>query len=161
ILGTSVARTCDGEQTSRRLKNVIAAVSNARRWGIVSLLFTASLINYLDRATLAVALPAIARDLALGPALKGILLSSFFWSYAAMQVPIGWFADRVNLRWLYAGLFAIWSLACGLTGFAGSLTVLVALRMLLGVGESIYLAGGTKIVGAFFAPAERGLPSGL
>jgi len=49
---------------------VIVAVSNARRWGIVSLLFTASLINYLDRATLAVALPAIARDLAFGPALK-------------------------------------------------------------------------------------------
>jgi MFS transporter, ACS family, D-galactonate transporter len=140
---------------------VIATVSNARRWGIVSLLFTASLINYLDRATLAVALPAIARDLAFGPALKGILLSSFFWSYAAMQIPIGWFADRLNLRWLYAGLFALWSLACGLTGFAGSLTVLVALRMLLGVGESIYLAGGTKIVAAFFAPAERGLPSGL
>ena len=140
---------------------MIVAVSNARRWGIVSLLFTASLINYLDRATLAVALPAIARDLAFGPALKGILLSSFFWSYAAMQIPIGWFADRLNLRWLYAGLFALWSLACGLTGFAGSLTVLVALRMLVGVGESIYLAGGTKIVAAFFAPAERGLPSGL
>ena len=140
---------------------MIVAVSNARRWGIVSLLFTASLINYLDRATLAVALPAIARDLAFGPALKGVLLSSFFWSYAAMQIPIGWFADRVNLRWLYAGLFALWSLACGVTGFAGSLAVLVALRMLLGVGESIYLAGGTKIVAAFFAPPERGLPSGL
>ena len=61
-----------------------------------------------------------------------------------MQIPIGWFADRLNLRWLYAGLFALWSLACGLTGFAGSLTVLVALRMLVGVGESIYLAGEPK-----------------
>jgi hypothetical protein len=53
----------------------MVTVSNARRWGIVSLLFAASLVNYLDRATLAVALPAIALDLALGPALKGILLS--------------------------------------------------------------------------------------
>jgi MFS transporter, ACS family, D-galactonate transporter len=140
---------------------VIAAVSNARRWGIIGLLFTASLINYLDRATLAVALPAIGRDLALGPTLKGILLSSFFWSYAAAQIPIGWFADRLNLRCLYGGLFTLWSLACGFTGLAGSLAVLVVLRMLLGVGESIYLAGGTKIVAAFFAPAERGLPSGL
>ena len=138
-----------------------AGISNARRWGIVSLLFTASLINYLDRATLAIALPAIARDLAFGPSLKGILLSSFFWSYAAMQIPIGWFADHLDLRWLYAGMFCLWSLACGVTGFAGSLAVLVALRMLLGVGESIYLAGGTKIVAAFFVPAERGLPSGL
>jgi MFS family permease len=140
---------------------VIAAVSNARRWGIVSLLFTASLINYLDRATLAVALPAIARDLAFGPALKGILLSSFFWSYAAMQIPIGWFADRSNLRWLYAGLFALWSLACGLTGFAGSLAVLVALRMLLGVGESIYLAGGTDRTWFAFRTVRFGQPRGV
>ena len=140
---------------------MIVAVSNARRWGIVSLLFTASLISYLDRATLTVALPAIARDLAFGPTLKGILLSSFFWSYAAMQIPIGWFADRANLRWLYTGLFALWSLPCGLTGFAGSFAAVVALRVLLGVGESIYLAGGTKIVAAFFGPTERGLPSGL
>ena len=138
-----------------------AVVSNARRWTIVGLLFAASLINYLDRATLALALPAISQDLALGPTLKGILLSAFFWSYAVMQVPVGWCADRFNLRWLYAGLFALWSVACGLTGVASSLSALIGLRMLLGVGESIYLAGGTKIVAAFFPPEERGLPSGL
>ncbi|PYU96945.1 MAG: MFS transporter, partial [Acidobacteria bacterium] len=66
-----------------------AVVSNARRWTIVGLLFAASWINYLDRATLALALPAISQDLALGPALKGVLLSAFFWSYAVMQVPVG------------------------------------------------------------------------
>ncbi|PYU99013.1 MAG: hypothetical protein DMG26_17265 [Acidobacteria bacterium] len=138
-----------------------AVVSNARRWTIVGLLFAASLINYLDRATLALALPAISQDLALGPTLKGILLSAFFWSYAVMQVPVGWCADRFNLRWLYAGMFALWSVACGLTGVASSLSALIGLRMLLGVGESIYLAGGTKSVAAFFPPEERGLPSGL
>ncbi len=34
-------------------------------------------------------------------------------------------------------------------------------RMLLGVGESIYLPGGTKIVSMLFASTERGLPCGL
>lgn len=138
-----------------------AAVSNARRWTIISLLFAASLINYLDRATLALAIPVISQEFALGPAMKGLLLSAFFWSYAVMQVPVGWCADRLNLRWLYGGMFALWSLACGLTGAAHNLRTLIALRMLLGVGESIYLAGGTKIVAAFFTPEERGLPSGL
>ena len=142
-------------------RHMAPAVSNARRWTIVGLLFAACLINYLDRATLALALPAISQDLALGPALKGVLLSAFFWSYAVMQVPIGWCADRFNLRWLYAGMFALWSVACGLTGVARSLAALIGLRMLLGLGESIYLPGGTKIVAAFFAPADRGLPSGL
>jgi MFS transporter, ACS family, D-galactonate transporter len=136
-------------------------ISNPRRWALIGLLFTASFINYLDRATLSVALPLISLDLRLGPETKGLLLSSFFWSYALMQIPVGWCADRLNLRWLYAGLFALWSLACGLTSLAGSLLVLILLRILLGVGESIYLPGGTKIVSVLFSSRERGLPSGL
>jgi predicted MFS family arabinose efflux permease len=137
------------------------AISNNRRWGIVALLFAASMINYLDRATISVALPLISVTLSLSPATKGLLLSAFFSSYALMQVPVGWCVDRYNLRWIYSGLFALWSLACGLTGFAGSLGVLLAFRVLLGIGESVYLPGGTKIVSVLFKPQERGLPSGV
>ena len=139
----------------------LPVVSNSRRWGIVGLLFTASLINYLDRAAISFALPLISRDFHLTPETKGLLLSSFFWSYALMQVPIGWAADRFNLRWLYAGAFALWSLAQGLTGLAGSLEVLIGFRILLGVGESIYLPGGVKIISLLFTGKDRGLPSGL
>ncbi len=135
--------------------------SKAHRWFIVALLFVASLINYLDRATVSLALPLISQDLGLDPARKGLLLSAFFWSYALMQVPIGWCADRFNLRWLYAGTFALWSLAQGLTGFAGSLGVMIIFRILLGIGESVYLPGGTKIVSLLFRSAERGLPCGV
>src|SRR5438309_7874286 len=120
-------------------------VSKKHRWSIVGLLFTASLISYLDRAAISFALPLISRDFHLTSGTKGLLLSSFFWSYALMQVPIGWCADRFNLRWLYAGAFALWSFAQGLTGLAGSLAALIGFRVLLGVGESIYLPGGTKI----------------
>ena len=136
-------------------------LSGRRRWSIVGLLFAASLINYLDRATISFALPLISKDFHLAAQSKGLLLSSFFWSYALMQLPIGWAADRLNLRWLYAGAFIIWSFAQGLTGLAGSLAALLAFRILLGVGESIYLPGGTKIVSLLFSPKERGLPSGL
>src|ERR1700756_175806 len=115
--------------------------SNKRRWSIISLLFAASLINYLDRAAISFALPLISRDFHLTSQSKGLLLSSFFWSYALMQIPIGWCVDRFNLRWLYAGAFIIWSLAQALTGLAGSLTALLMFRILLGLGESIYLPG--------------------
>jgi MFS family permease len=136
-------------------------VSNRRRWTIVGLLFSASLINYLDRAAISLALPLISTDLHLLPTTKGLLLSSFFWSYALMQIPVGWCSDRLNLRWLYAAAFALWSLSQGLTGIAGSLEALILFRILLGVGESIYLPGGTKIVSLLFEPEGRGLPSGL
>lgn len=138
-----------------------ASVTDTHRWAIVGLLFTASMINYVDRATVSFALPLISRDLLLGPMTKGLLLSAFFWSYALMQVPIGYLADRFSLRWLYAGAFTLWSLAQGLTGFAGGLTALVLFRILLGIGESIYLPGGTKIVSMLFAAKDRGFPTGL
>src|SRR6185312_2015633 len=127
----------------------------------VALLFIASLINYFDRATISFALPLISKDLHLGPEAKGVLLSAFFWSYALMQIPMGILADRVNLRWLYAVSFTVWSVAQGLMGFATGLGALIAFRMLLGIGEAIYLPGGSKIVSLLFRPAERGLPCGL
>jgi len=136
-------------------------VSNQRRWTIVGLLFIASLINYLDRAAISFALPSISHDLNLLPATKGLLLSSFFWSYALVQIPIGWASDRFNLYWLYAAAFAVWSVAQGLTGVATSLTMLIGFRIILGIGESIYLPGGTKIVSLLYSRKERGLPSGL
>ncbi|HET9177073.1 MAG TPA: MFS transporter [Terriglobia bacterium] len=136
-------------------------ISSTRRWLLVILLFVAALINYLDRATLSVALPRISGDLLLGPTSKGLLLSAFFWSYALMQVPIGWLADRVSLRWLYAGSFALWSLACGFTGLAESLAVLIALRVVLGIGESIYLPGSVKFISVAFSPEQRGLPTAI
>jgi MFS family permease len=136
-------------------------ITNKRRWTVIGLLFTASLINYFDRATISMALPYISTELHLGPEAKGMLLSAFFWSYALLQIPVGWFADRINLRWFYAGAFALWSIAQGLTGFADSLMMLVTFRVLLGIGESIYLPGGSKIVSLLFSPKERGLPSGL
>jgi ACS family D-galactonate transporter-like MFS transporter len=136
-------------------------ITNARRWTVVGLLFSASVINYFDRATIAFALPLISRDLDLGPEAKGVLLSAFFWSYALMQIPMGVLADRVNLRWLYAAAFALWSVSQGLIGLAASLEALIAFRVLLGIGEAIYLPGGSKIVSLLFRPAERGLPAGL
>src|SRR5438876_10247248 len=140
---------------------VIASQIIRNRWLIVGLLFAASLINYFDRATISFALPLISKDLGLRPEAKGVLLSAFFWSYALMQIPMGLGADRFNLRWLYAGAFVLWSVAQGLTGFATTLGMLICFRVLLGIGEAIYLPGGTKIVSILFPPSERGLPCGL
>src|SRR5947208_7459150 len=98
--------------------HVALGVTNARRWTIVGLLFTASLINYFDRATISFALPLISTELHLRYEQQGLLLSAFFWSYALMQIPMGVLADRVNLRWLYAGAFTLWSIAQRLMGFA-------------------------------------------
>jgi MFS family permease len=140
---------------------VRGGVSEVQRWSIVVLLLLASLINYLDRSIVSFALPDIARTLGLDPEAKGVLLSAFFWSYALMQIPMGLLSDRVNLRWLYAGAFMLWSLSQGLTGLANGLITLIIFRILLGIGEAIYLPGGNRIVSILFAPSDRGFPCGL
>jgi len=137
------------------------AISPSRAWTVTGLLCLAGCINYFDRAIVSIALPLIGVDLHLDPAAKGVLLSAFFWSYALMQLPMGWAADRMNLRWLYAGAFALWSLSCGFTSLATGLGALLAMRALLGIGEAIYLPGGMKIIGLLFGPSERGLASGI
>jgi len=140
---------------------VRSSVSPIRAWAIAGLLFAAGFINYFDRAIISIALPVIGSDLHLGPAAKGVLLSAFFWSYALMQLPMGWAADRFSLRWLYTGAFALWSLACGFTGFARGLGALLGMRVILGIGESIYLPGGMKIISVLFSSKDRGLASGI
>jgi MFS family permease len=139
----------------------IPGVAHARRWWLVGLLGLAALINYLDRATLSVSLPLIATDLSLNPTAKGVVLSAFFWSYALLQVPVGLLVDRWNLRWLYAGAFALWSVACGLTGAVGGLAALILVRIILGVGESVYLPSSVKLISTLFPSRNRGLPNGV
>ena len=54
------------------------------RWKIFLLMLFLITINYIDRASLSVAMPLIAREFNLDPATQGLILSSFFWTYALM-----------------------------------------------------------------------------
>ena len=58
----------------------------------------ANAINYIDRANLAVAVPSIRHELGISAAVMGAILGAFFWTYAAMQMPFGWLADRIGAQ---------------------------------------------------------------
>jgi MFS family permease len=134
---------------------------NSRRWTLIALLAAATFINYLDRGSLAVALPFISKDLGLGPVEQGFALSAFFWTYAAMQIPVGWLVDRYSIKRLYAVAFTLWSLSAAATGLVRGLGDLVLCRILLGIGESIYLPGGMKVVSLHFRAEESAWPAGV
>jgi ACS family D-galactonate transporter-like MFS transporter len=68
------------------------------RWKIFLMMLFLISINYIDRASLSVAMPLIAKEFDIGPATQGLLLSSFFWTYAFMQIPGGMLADRFGPR---------------------------------------------------------------
>lgn len=138
-----------------------SVVSNRGRWVTIWLMFFAAAINFVDRGSLSVAMPLIAAEMHFPPEIQGTLLASFFWSYAIMQIPMGWAVDRFDPKWIYAIAFTLWSVACSLTGLAGGIVGLAAVRMLLGIGESAYYSTSTKMVSQLFSPGERGFPSGF
>src|SRR5216110_3557613 len=131
------------------------------RWGIVVLLLLSVCINYIDRGSLSVAAPILSDEFLLSPRKLGYLLSAFFWSYTAFQLVVGWLVDRYDVKWVYAGGFLVWSLAMASTGLATSFAGLLAARLVLGVGESVFLPSVSRIVVRLFPSERRGLPNAL
>lgn len=111
-------------------------LSAGARWWIVGLLAAALFINYVDRGAVPTAAPLIQKELGLSASQLGVLFSAFFWSYALLQLPVGWLAERYGAYRVLAVGLAVWACATMLVGLAHSFTVLLGLRLLLGIGES-------------------------
>lgn len=100
------------------------------------LLAAALFINYVDRGLLPTAAPLLQGDLHLNEFQLGVLFSAFFWTYAIIQIPIGWVAERFGAdRVLAAGLL-LWAISTMLVGVVSGFATLIALRLMLGLGES-------------------------
>ena len=125
------------------------------RWSMLAFLFAAGLLNYLDRASLSVLAPLVARDLALDPAELGIVFSSFAIGYAAFCLVGGWAADNFKPQWVLLACVLVWSVFCGLTAAVQSLEALLLVRILFGMGEGGLGATSTKLVGRYFPLRRR------
>lgn len=64
----------------------------------VSVLFMTWLIDYIDRLVITLALPDIGEEFGLGTTMQGLILTAFFITYAAMQIPGGILADTRGTR---------------------------------------------------------------
>ena len=104
---------------------------------VVVLLALAALINYIDRGNLSIAASLLKDELNLSASQLGVLLSSFFWTYAFFQPVSGWLADRFDAKWVLAFGFFLWSGATAATGGLHTFAALLAARLMLGIGESV------------------------
>src|SRR3954447_3428254 len=103
---------------------------------IAVMLFITMVINYVDRANLSIAMPAISGEMDLTKAQQGLLLSAFGWTYAALQLPGGFLVDKIRPRILYPACLALWSLATLFLGMAGAFVMLIVLRLAVGAFEA-------------------------
>lgn len=101
------------------MNNSYARKTNVR-YMILSMLFAATAINYIDRAALGVAAPIMKDDLYLDAVSLGLVLSAFSWAYTFMQIPGGWLLDRFGARKVYGIGILLWSVFTVLHGFVGS-----------------------------------------
>jgi ACS family D-galactonate transporter-like MFS transporter len=125
------------------------APSNARMNGVLFLLSLSVLINYIDRSNLSIAAPLLKDELKISSSQLGILLSAFFWTYALTQIPAGWLVDRVDVKWVFATGFFVWSAATAITGLLHGFAALLIMRVILGLGESVAFPSYSKILSGF------------
>jgi len=130
-------------------------------WRVLILLGLSIFISYIDRSNLSIAAPLIKDELHLSSSQLGLLLSSFFWTYAFLQLISGWLVDRLNVNWVFAGGFFLWSVATIVTGLVHGFFLLFVLRLLLGVGESVAYPSYSKIISLHYREEHRGIANSM
>lgn len=130
------------------------------RW-VLTLLAISVFISYVDRGNLSIAAPMLKDELGISASQLGVLLSAFFWTYASLQPFSGWLVDRLDVNWVFAGGFLLWSAATAATGIVHTFSMLFLLRLLLGVGESVAFPSYSKIIAVNFPEEHRGLANAV
>jgi MFS transporter, ACS family, D-galactonate transporter len=128
---------------------------------VLVLLAIGVLINYIDRGNISIAGPLLKRELGLSASQLGILFAAFFSTYTAMQFVIGWLVDRFDVNRILAAGFLLWSLATAATGVVRGFILLLAMRLILGIGESVAFPACTKIMARHLPEHHRGFASGV
>jgi ACS family D-galactonate transporter-like MFS transporter len=144
------------ETASQAPAMALTETKSSVRWKIFLMMLMLISINYIDRASLSVAMPLIAKEFDIGPAVQGLLLSSFFWTYAFMQIPGGMLADRFGPRVVIAGATLGWGFFQAVAAICTGWVSLMFTRLGLGAAEApIYPAGG-KLNAIWMTQNERG-----
>jgi MFS transporter, ACS family, glucarate transporter len=138
----------------------------AVRWLIVAMSFVVAAVAYLDRSNIAIAAPVLKKDLNVSTLQLGTIFSAFVVGYALAQPFAGRVADRFGPRRIIAiGVFC-WCVLTALTAavptnYAASFGLLLIVRFLLGVGESLIFPGSNRLVASWIPTRERGLANGI
>ena len=140
----------DAESQARRLRRIL-----------VALVFCAAALNYVDRQVLALLKPILQGEFEWNDQ-QFAHLGSVFQLSAAIALPfVGWFVDRVGVRWGYLIAVGVWSLAGMAHAFATSMQQFVAARVVLAVAESVHTPAAVKSMATYLPLRERSVGIGL
>ncbi|MEJ7694785.1 MFS transporter [Daejeonella sp.] len=134
---------------------------NNYRWIIVTLLFTGTVINYLDRQVIGLLKPTLEVEFSWSETDFGTLMSAFSFAYAIGLLISGKFIDKVGTKVGYSVAVVVWSIAGMLHAAARSVTGFGIARAALGIGEAGNFPAAVKAVSEWFPRKERALATGI
>jgi EmrB/QacA subfamily drug resistance transporter len=138
----------------------LLAEENRKWWTLAAVAFALFMIM-LDNTVVNVALPAIQKDLHMSVSSLEWVVSGYALSFAVLMLSGGKLADMLGRRLIFViglAVFAASSLACGL---AGSASLLIAARVVQGLGAAFMMPATLSIISATFPPKLRGTAIGI
>jgi MFS family permease len=114
-----------------------------------------NLFNYLDRFVLSAVLTPLQKDLGINDGQAGRLVTAFMIGYFVTSPVFGWLGDRCSRKWLIAAGIFVWSVGTILTGFAATFAMMIAFRVLVGLGEASYATISPSLISDSYGPAKR------
>ena len=131
------------------------------RWWVITLIFIATVINYIDRTAFALLWPEMGKDLGMDKADYAIMLNVFMACYAVGKFASGKLYDKIGTRLGFTVSIIIWSVASAFHAFARGIVTLSIFRGLLGIGEAGNWPGAVKSNGEWFPVKERAIAQGI
>lgn len=136
------------------------------RWLIIAIIFVVSAVSYLDRTNISIAAQPIREEFGISQVQLGTILTAFMLGYALTQPFAGRLADRFGGYRVIAGGIVWWSAltaitACVSSGAAHAFALLILMRALLGIGESVIYPASNRLVANWIPLQERGLANGI
>jgi predicted MFS family arabinose efflux permease len=122
---------------------------------ILFILTGLNLFNYIDRFVLSAVLTPLQKDLGINDGQAGRLMTAFMIGYFFTSPIFGWLGDRCSRKWLIAAGIFVWSLGTILTGFAATFAMMIAFRVLVGLGEASYATISPSLISDSYGPAKR------
>ena len=131
------------------------------RWWIIGLIGLATVINYIDRSTLAMMWPSISEDLGMTKKDYALILNVFMVAYAVGQSISGRLFDKVGTRIGYVIAIMVWGLSSFMHAFARGIISFSFFRVTLGLGEAGNWPGAAKSNAEWFPIKERAIAQGM
>ncbi|MBD3287530.1 MFS transporter, partial [candidate division KSB1 bacterium] len=131
------------------------------RWWIITLVALATVINYVDRSSLAIMWPDIQNDVGLEKEHYAAIMTMFMIAYAISQSLSGKLYDWVGTRMGFVISIVVWSISAAFHAVARTVFSFSLFRFLLGLGEAGNWPGATKSNAEWFPIKERAFAQGI